>query len=176
MFFDLLPTYAFWLSQILAGCAFFLDLIIFQFKDRRAILLCFLVSGILSLLHFFLLGAATAAWISVLFCLRISAAYFSSRKEIALTFIGLGAGVTALTWTGWISLLAFVGNATGTVATFQKSGLRMRLLFLAASAFWLVHNLAIWTPVAAAQEICFSTGNLIGLWRYYYKQRAPAPL
>jgi Kef-type K+ transport system membrane component KefB len=128
-----------------------------------------LAAGVLGAIHFFLLAANTAGVISIVFCFRITAAYFYPVKWMAAVFVGGAIITSALTFAGWTSVLACLGTSTGTLASFQKDNRRMRQQFLLASGFWTAHNILVWSPIAILQEIAISSSNLLGLWRYHRK-------
>src|SRR3989344_2314459 len=90
---------AFILSQILAGLAFLLDMVSFQFKKREQILLPLVFSASLISVHFFLLDQITASLIVFLSAVRM----FLARKFVSEKVMMVGTTV-------WIIHNALVGS------------------------------------------------------------------
>ena len=76
--------------------AFLFDLASFQFKSRMTTLLFFFSAASLIAVHFFLLGAITAAVIGVLAALRFLVSIFTTNRYVMYVFLVLLCGV--LSW------------------------------------------------------------------------------
>ena len=150
----------FLLSQILAAISLIIDILVFQFKDRKRVLWLMLISAAFNTIHFLLIGAITAGVIAALVCLRLLTACFLSKRWLAAPYLLIAILLCAKTYAGLPSILALLGTCSGTMAVFEHDNRKMRLTFLLASGFWLIHNILVWSPVAALQEIAISLSNL----------------
>ena len=158
------------LSQILAGAAFCSDLLSFQLKERRSILICLCVSSILLSLHFFILGRATAGAVVALSALRFAASYFTTAQSVMYAFMAAAGAALLLTFSGTLSLLACTASLVQTYASFRPGDRRLRQVMMGGTSLWIVHNALAWTPAAALIEVFFLLSNLIGYYRFYLRR------
>ena len=66
-----------------------------------------------------------------------------------------------------ISFVGLFAILTSTYASFQKADRRIRVFMMLANVSWTIHNLIVWTPVAAVMEATFFASNVIGYWRFH---------
>ena len=107
---------------------------------------------------YLLLGAWTAALTMGSTALRT---LLSGRLErhrykhlAAFGFMLLFAGLTALSWQGWVSLLPAFAVTNTTLALFYLDNRQMRILLLASSAAWIANDV-IWQawPALLAESV-----------------------
>ena len=161
---------AFALSQLLAAIAIGFDLLSFQFKDRKRIIACLIVSCLLIASHFALLGHWTAAGLGGLAATRFMASYLTTSKKVMAVFIGLSVVITLATFHGLLSVLSGLGSIAGTIGTFCRHDKQLRQIMMIATSLWLVHNCLAGTPTAVLMEALFIGSNLAGYYRYYWRQ------
>lgn len=160
----------FFISQILATLAFLFGMASFQFKPRKLVLLCIFFCAVFNASHFMMLeryGAGTLIFVNSLRFLV--AAFFPSQRWMWF-FLGLSVVSFAFTWTDIISLLGLAATLIGTVGTFKHTDREVRLYLMWVSAFWVVHNLLVGSPVAMLMEACFLVSNYVG-WKRFYSKR-----
>ncbi len=164
---DLPPFYV---SQLLAGVAICFDLLSFQFKERRRIIACLIVSCLLIASHFALLGHWTAAGLGLLAALRFITSFFTTSKKMMVLFICTAILVAVFTFHGVLSILSCFGSIFGTMGSFCREDKRLRQVMLIATSLWLVHNCLAGTPAAVLMEVLFIGSNLVGYYRYYCRR------
>jgi len=162
---------SFALSQILIGIAVFFDILSFQFKERKKIVSCLLVSCSLIAVHFMLLGHWTAVCLGILAAMRFAASLFSTSKRLMAFFVVATVVLSALSYEGLLSILACTGGCFGTVASFCKEDKRLRQLMLVGTSLWIVHNYLAGSPAAVLMEAIFIGSNLVGYFRYYIRPK-----
>ncbi len=160
----------FLLSQILVAVAIGFDLLSFQFKERRRIIACLIVSCVLIAGHFALLGHWTATGLALLAVMRLLAGYLTTAGRVMLFFIAASLIVTALTFHGILSVLGCLGSIFGTIGSFCREDKRLRQAMMAATSLWLVHNCLAGTPTAVLMEALFLGSNIVGFYRFYLRQ------
>jgi hypothetical protein len=158
------------LSQLLVGIAIGFDLLSFQFKERRRIIACLIVSCLLIAVHFAFLGHWTAMGLGLLAAVRFVASYLTTSKKVMAFFIGASILVAALTFHGVLSVLSCLGSIFGTIGSFSKEDKQLRQVLLVATSLWLIHNWLAGSPTAVLMEALFITSNLLGYYRYYYRR------
>ncbi len=161
---------AFLLSQLLVGVAFFFDLASFQFREKRKVLGCLVFSALLLGAHFYLVEAYTAAVLGFIAAARFLTAMFSSSRWLLALFLGLVFGNAALSFAGVTTVLATVGAAVTTTASFLASDRRFRELMALGIVIWIVHNALVGSPGAVVLETFFLGSNLVGYYRFYLRR------
>lgn len=160
------------LSQLLISVAIVSDIISFQFKEKRHILSCLIVSCTMISLHFLCLGHHTAALLGLVVACRFIVCIFTSKLRVMLFFIGISLLVTYFSYQGFLSILGCTGAIFGTIASFSKEDKRLRQIMMIGTSCWLVHNYLAGSPGAVIMEILFLSSNLVGYYRYYIRPKA----
>ncbi len=158
---------SFGVSQVMAGVAFVFGLASVQFKTRRSVLLCLVISTAFNAGHFFLLGRPGPGVLMVLTGVRHLVAVRTTDRRVLVFFLCVTFGVFLTTFKTPVSLLALCGTMVGTFGSFQPAGRTVRLYFMGGNASWLTHNILAWTPVGIVMEVLFLGSSLVGFWRYY---------
>ena len=157
----------FLLSQILIGIAILTDTLSFQFKERKKIVACLLVSCTLISVHFMLLGHWTAACLGLVAAVRFTSSIFSTSKKLMGLFVFTTIIISIFTFEGLLSILGCAGGIFGTVASFCKEDKLLRQLMLVGTCLWLVHNILAGSPGAVLMEVIFISSNVVGYFRFY---------
>lgn len=160
------------LSQILVGISIVLEITSFQLKERRKILMYLVFSNILLAIHFFLLSRATGGVLAMMTAVRLYIASSRVSYKLMYFFLACVLIVSALTYGGWISLIACAGSLIGTTSSFQSNDKYLRIGIMCSSSLWLLHNIAIKSPTAVLLECLFLSSCMIGYWRYYLRKQA----
>ena len=161
----------FLLSQILIGLAICTDTISFQFKERKKIVACLLVSCILISVHFMLLDHWTAAGLGLIAAVRFATSLFSTSKRLMGIFLAATIAVSIFTYSGLLSILGCAGGLFGTAASFCKEDKLLRQLMLIGTSLWIVHNILAGSPGAVLMEAIFISSNLVGYFRFYARPK-----
>ncbi|MCB0319641.1 MAG: YgjV family protein [Bdellovibrionales bacterium] len=164
-------TSLFHLSQFLAAAAFGSGILAFQFRERRIILFMWCLAAFMNALHFICLGRFGPAAILLVTATRFLVAISSTEKRLMYLFMTLSLLSFLLTNTHAVGYLALTANLLGTFGTFQPKDAIIRIIFLATSTLWGIHNWISGSPVATLMELTFLLSNGIGLWRFYQGQR-----
>lgn len=155
------------LSQILVVLAICTDLLSFQLKERKQVIICLLISCGLISSHFALLEQWTATSLGVLAGARFILSYNNPSKAVMWIFILLSCIIAAFTWGGYLSLLTCLGSIFGTAAAFSRSDRGLRLLMMVGTSFWILNNILVGSPLAVFLESIFLASNLVGFYRFY---------
>ena len=159
------------LSQILTGIAICTDTASFQFKERKKIVACLLVSCTLISIHFMLLNHWTAALLALVAALRFTTSIFSTSKKLMTVFIVATIVISIITYEGLLSILGCSGGIFGTIASFCKDDKLLRQLMLIGTCLWIVHNFLAGSPAAVLMEAIFISSNLVGYFRFYIRPK-----
>ena len=159
------------LSQILIGVAVLVDLISFQFKERKKILICLVVSTVLISCHFMLLGHWTAALLGLVSVSRYLSSILTTSKRVMWLFLVIIFTTTVFSFAGLLSILGCIGTTFTTVAAFREDDKHLRQLMLIGTMIWITHNFLAGSPGAVLMEVVFFVSNLVGYFRYYIKPK-----
>ncbi len=165
---------AFAISQLLVVIAIGFDLLSFQFKHRRQIIACLVVSCLLVALHFALLGHWTATGLGMVAAVRFIASYCTTSKKMMAFFLVLTLLIAAITFNGMLSVIGCLGSLFGTVGSFCQDDKRLRQVLLVATSLWLIHNILAGSPTAVLLETVFIGSNLLGYYRFYWRRAGKA--
>ncbi|MBH0026421.1 YgjV family protein [Pseudoalteromonas sp. SWN29] len=154
-------------AQCLVAIATLLDLASFQFKSRSLILMCLFSSVLLTSVHFFILGHASAGSLMLIAAIRYLYCVFARKTWVMLAFMLLSCLAVYFTWYSWLSGLALAATLIQTFASFQKNDLYLRLIMVVGTSLWISHNILVGSPIAVLMESLFMASNLVGLYRFY---------
>lgn len=165
---------AFAISQILIAVAFISDMLSFQFKERKHVIICFVISATLIAVHFLLLGKLTAGFVVFVSVIRFVASYFTTSNKIMLLCMGLAVAAFVGTYSGFISIVALLASLIQTWGSFRAVDKQLRQGMMLGTVVWIVHNILAMTPAAVALEAFFLGSNIVGYYRFYIKKSAIA--
>lgn len=157
-------------SQILVGIAIVFDVISFQLKNRKYILLCLVISGVFISSHFILLKNWTASMLMLVAILRYTLSIFSTSRKLMYFYVLFTIAISFFSYQGSLTILSCLGSSFQTIAAFKKNDKQLRELMIVGTSFWLIHNYLSGSPIAVLMEIIFISSNIAGYYRYYIKK------
>ena len=157
------------ISQVLIGLAFICDIASFQFRSRRAILVCLVASTVVTAIHFFFLGNQSAGFLMLLASARFSVASFSKRPEWMWFFFLVAVLTLFKTCEAPVNIVAFLASMLASFASFRPTDKELRRWMMLATSTWATHNVLIGSPAAVLLELFFLGSNIVGYWRFYLR-------
>lgn len=164
-------TLTFLASQVLAGIAIIADIFSFQFKERRKIILFFIIAASCIALHYFLLERYVGAFLVTLWIVRFFIAYHSTWKYWKYIFIWLFSLTTYIFFKDWFDLVVLLGTIMITIWVFHSDDRKLRLIMMCGTSCVILYNFLIFSPVWVLLESIFLTSNIVGYWRYYIRKK-----
>jgi hypothetical protein len=158
---------AFWVSQGLMLVALICDLISWQCKQRRVILLWLTVSTIFIGTHLVLLQEYAAGFLIYIATLRFLTSIFTTNPKFMWGFLGLLLVVAGLLYEKPIDLIALTANIIFNYAAFRPHDKTLRLWTMLGTSIWIFFNLLIFTPAGIFLESVFLLSNIAGYLRFY---------
>lgn len=154
----------------LAGAAGFVLVALWPWlSGRRALLAGQGASAGAFAVHYLLIGALTGAAMSGLSVVQVATAWPDDRagwhRAVYAATVPALAVLTASTWAGWPSACAAAGMALATVARWSRSALVLRVLFLAAGACWVAHDLLTGSAFGLLADLLCMVGLVVGALR-----------
>lgn len=165
----------FWLNQALGLLGSLIVLSSVQFNNRKIILAAQAIACGMWLVHYSILGAATAAATNVISFAR-SIVFANNDKPWAKKqfwlwfFLGLLIINSVLTWEGARSILPTVAMCLTTLALWTHDMRKTRVLYLANSPCWLSYNLLSSSYSTALIEAIALISYILAVWRYDLKK------
>jgi len=168
MFWLALP---FLVSQVLAWIAIIADIFSFQFKERKKIIIFFMIAATCIALHYVLLERYVAAGIVSLWIIRFFVAYHSTWKFWKYIFIGLFTCTTIVFYKDYYDFLILISMSLSTIASFRKDDHSLRIFMMWGTLITICYNFLIFSPVWVLLESIFLWSNLVWYYRHYIKNR-----
>ena len=158
----------------------FLGLIAFvisyQIRSNKALYICQFLGCGLFCLQMFLLGAASGSFSLMVNMLRsvLLIKYndwpWVRKKWLAWVLCGMFALITAVTWAGPLSLLAFTASVVSTLCYWTNNARTIRLSnLLCASPCWLLYDFFVKSWGGMLNEAITIASILISIWRFGWK-------
>ncbi|MEO7336596.1 MAG: YgjV family protein [Caldimonas sp.] len=138
------------------------------------------IAGVIWALNNLLLGAPTAAALSLVSASRTatSAATLQCGGRLRFSLFGafgtLAVGIGIATWDGWSSVLLTSASLISTYAMFYMKGPRLRASMLMVSVLWMHHawSHGSWEQMAA--NALTAAAALYGAWRIERSESTPS--
>ena len=153
------------LGEAFGFIAIFIGFFVFQQKDRKKLLRTRLICDILWATHFGLLGAFSGMAISVVAAFR--AITFSriqrdeNRKSILFLFLLINIISVSLTWNSLWSICSLISSMLATVAFWQTSTSRIKLISLIVCVSQITYAIAMLSYASCLNEMITITSILI---------------
>ena len=155
-------TYAFFASQVLAWIAIIADIFSFQFKERKKIIVFFMIAATCIAAHYFLLERYAATAVVTLGIIRFFVAYHSTWVYWKYIFIALFAVMTYVFFKDWYDIFIFLAMSITTIGVFQKDDRPLRLLMMGGTSTTIIYNFLVFSPIGILLESIFLVSNIIG--------------
>ncbi|MBO5052128.1 MAG: YgjV family protein [Clostridia bacterium] len=164
--------------QVLGILAVATFLLSYQQKRRGSIILLNVISRLLYILQYVLLGALSGAVLDILGALasvlaaKKSAPFFAKHgRALILSVNAVIVVVGLLLYEGWLSLLPIAGVLLHTGAFWLDEEKKIRRLSLLGSPFWFVYNFASCAYGSALGDLLTMLSILLAMARYRKDQK-----
>ena len=166
---------AFLIAQVFGWIWLLLEIITFQFKERKTILALLMIWSIFWAIHFYFLQEMVSVLILVWTSIRLFIAFILDKNwklfEFSKYFFVISIFIiTAIFYKNYVDILALFAWVTWVIASFQKDDKMLRILSMISTFFWLIISIAIWTPISIIASLTFLISNIIWYIRFYYKK------
>lgn len=151
-------------------------------RCERALRVQSSIAGVVWALNNLLLGAHTAAALSLVSAGRTasSAATLHTgerlRRRVFLGFAALTVAVAAWTWQGWVSLFLSIASVLSTYAMFYMRGRPLRWMMVAVSILWMVNAWSYGSWEQALANAATAATALYAGWRGGWEGRDGIPM
>lgn len=168
------------LTQIIGYLAAVVGVFAFAQHDdmRMRGLLCLM--GCIIVLHFVMLGAYAAAMAAGLAGSRAGLSMFSHfrrhRHIISIIYAVITIWMGASLYERFIDILPLFAALTGTYAFFYLDGIKMRLVLMCGTTFWLTHNLLALSYGPSVMEFLVLSSNVRTIYQMLKKKGPFKPL
>lgn len=160
----------FLISQIIVAIALVFDLGSVQLRERHYLILGQAIAATLIATHFFVLGIHTAGWMFTLGAVRLAISLKWRNAWVKTLFFLLIVSTALYSYETYLSLISCMASLLMAAGAFAHSLRNLRLLFIAGSSTWLIHNLLAWTPVGILMEVLFLSSNLLAYYRFFIQK------
>lgn len=158
--------------------AVFFFLLCYQFRERKTIIVCNVISRVLYILQYLLLAAFEGAAMDIsaipssVLAARKHTPFVQKHKAVILIVVnGIVIALGLLAWQDWLSWVPVVGVLVETNALWLSKEKDIRLLSLAALPFWLFYNLRCGAYGSAIGNVLVIVSIVSAMLRYDFPGR-----
>ena len=164
------------ISEILGFIGVGLNAVVYQQKKRDRLLVFKLISDVVWMLHYGLMGNYSGAAVATIGIARESTFLVTDKKGIdrrpfLLAFLGCACFSVWLTWGGWFSVLPATASFLSVISFWQQKPRVSRLLALPISACMVIYSTMVGSYAGIANEIFTVTSTIIGIIRHDLKRK-----
>ena len=158
-------------AQILGFIAFLVSLYAYQRVNKKDILLCMVISNIINLVHYLMLGAYSGCITKVIAIFRD---FFIVLKEknkrlssvlFLIIFILIYVGVSIYTFTNVLSLFPLLAAIIYIIPTWLGDSKTVKKTALFCYVLWLIYNVYVLSIAGVIANIVSIVSIIIGLKR-----------
>ena len=165
------------ISEILGFIGVGLNAVVYQQKKRDRLLVFKLISDVVWMLHYGLMGNYSGAAVATIGIARESTFLVTDKKGMdrrpfLLVFLGCACFSVWLTWGGWFSVLPATASFLSVISFWQQKPRVSRLLALPISACMVIYSTMVGSYAGIANEIFTVTSTVIGIIRHDIKKKA----
>ena len=158
-------------AQILGFIAFLISLYAYQKVNKKDILLCMVISNIINLVHYLILGAYSGCITKVIAIFRdIFIVLKEKNKRLSsvlflIIFILIYIGVSIYTFTNILSLFPLVAAIIYIIPTWLGNSKTVKKTALFCYILWLIYNIYVLSIAGVIANIVSIVSIIIGLKR-----------
>lgn len=158
-------------SEILGFVGVGLNAAVYQQKKRERLLIFKLISDVVWMLHYGLMGNFSGAAVATIGIARESTFLVVDKRGIdrrpfLLIFLGCACFSVWLTWGGWFSVLPATASFLSVLSFWQQKPRASRLLALPISACMLTYSITVGSYAGIANEVFTVSSTIIGIIRH----------
>ena len=164
------------LSEILGFVGVALNVCVYQQKKRQRLLVFKLVSDIVWMFHYGLMGNFSGAAVATIGIARESTFLVTDKKNMdrrpfLLVFLFFACLSVWFTWGGWFSVLPATASLLSVISFWQQKPRVSRLLALPISACMITYSITVGSYAGIANEIFTISSTLIGIARHDLRKK-----
>ena len=164
-------TLTFLASQLFAVVAIIADVFSFQFKERKKIIIFFMIAASCIGVHYLLLERYAAAMIIGAWIIRFFVSYHRTDAYLMYAFSVLFAIITYLFYKDIYDVIILIWMVFVTIWVFQKDDKYLRQFMMCGTSCIIVYNFLIFSPMWVILESIFLWSNLVWYYRHYIKKK-----
>ena len=157
--------------QIIGFIAFLVSLIAYQRKSKKDILLCMVLSNIINLVHYLLLGAYSGCITKLIAIVRDSFIVLKEKNKklssilFLIIFILIYTGVSIYTYTNILSLLPLIAAIIYIIPTWFGNSKTVKITALFCYLLWLTYNIYVLSIAGILANIVSIISIIVSLKR-----------
>lgn len=155
--------------QIIGFIAFIISLIAYQREKKRDILICMVLSNVVNLIHYFLLGAYSGCITKLIAILRDSFIVLKEKNKklsnilFLIIFILVYICVSIYTFTNILSLFPLIAAIIYIIPTWFGNSKTVKITALICYLLWLTYNIYVLSIAGIIANVVSIISIIIGL-------------
>ena len=165
------------IANIILGISLLVNVITMQQKEKKKILIGFIIVNVLTAITYFVLKTYSAMIVSIVSIIQTYIKYLFDIKEIRIPsyikiiFIITSILTGVLTFTSIIDMLPIFCLLTYTLSILQQKEKNIRLLTILNSLGWMIYDIFVVAYVGVLFSICTITSTVISILRYDFNKK-----
>ena len=163
-------------AQIFGILVIISNVLSMQMKQKRNMIIMFMLGNLFSALNFILLQSYSGAVICFFAIIQIFINYYFERKgqEVPKIFIGayiiISIIIGLITLKSYIDILPIVSSILYTLSIVQKEEKNIRRILLVNSISWTIYEFMSMAYTAGISDALMAVSALIGMYRFDLKK------
>ena len=166
----------FLIAQIFGILVIVSNVLSMQMKQKRHMIIMFMLANLFSTFNFILLHSYSGAFICFLSIIQIFINYFFERKQREIPKILIGTYIIIsiicglITFKNCIDILPIMSSILYTLSIVQKEEKNIRKIVLLNSVLWTIYEFTTMAYTAGMSDAFMAVSTIIGMYRFDYKK------
>ena len=162
---------SFLISQLFVGAALICNLLSFQFKKRRGVVIALTLSTVFVAAQLYFLGQITAMYLTLYAILFWVVAIFTTNKKLLWLFVAGAVALFLATYSSWLDYLVLGSVLLALFSIYNDDQKQMRELQMVGTFTRIPYYVFVFSPVGLLLEAALLISNLVGYYRFYIKKQ-----
>lgn len=160
------------IANIILGISLIANVITMQQKEKKQILIGFLIVNILCAITYFILKSYSAVLVGIISIVQTYIKYLFDKKEknvptiVQILFIIVSILSGIFTFTNIFDILPIFASVTYTLSILQQKEKNIRLLILLNTSSWMIYDIYVKAYIGVLFSICTVASTIIAMVRY----------
>lgn len=162
-------------AQICGILVIISNILAMQMKNKKQIILMFILANLFSAINFVLLQSYSGAIICIFAIVQtlINKFFENKNKKVPRTIIGIYIIISivlgAITFKSYIDILPILCSILYTLTIIQEKESKIRRITLINIILWILYDIVCQAYTAAISDFLMTISTIIGMYRFDYK-------
>lgn len=166
----------FYIAQFFGVLVIIANVLAMQMKNKKQIILMFILANLFSAINFLLLKSYSGALICGFAIIQTLINKIFENKEVKVPKVIIGIYILILialgriTYTNYIDILPIICSILYTLTILQEKESNIRKISLLNILLWVIYDITIKAYTASLSDILMTISTLIGIYRFDFRK------